>query len=164
VRRRERERVPGRVRCDARLRGVQHARHHEERAVRRQPRLHPARRRLRRLRGPVAAAGGAAADMRAVVAYAKARGVRVLPEWDVPGHGSWGAGIPALMGCPDVLDPTQDFTYDTLRAFLVEMTGIFEDAWLFLGGDEVDYTCWDANPTIAAWLKAHGMTSSQVRA
>jgi len=33
------------------------------------------------------------ADLARVVAYAKARGVRVLPEWDVPGHGGWGAGV-----------------------------------------------------------------------
>jgi hexosaminidase len=38
------------------------------------------------------------ADLANVVAYAKARGVRVLPEWDVPGHGDWGSGIPQIMG------------------------------------------------------------------
>ena len=102
-------------------------------------------------------------DLADVVAYAKARGVRVLPEWDVPGHGKWGAGIPEIMGCADVLDPTIDETYTVLANFLGEMGTIFTDPYLFLGGDEVDASCWDRNPSIAAWLAAHNMTSSQLQ-
>jgi hypothetical protein len=103
------------------------------------------------------------ADLRTAVAYAKARGVRILPEWDVPGHGAWGAGIPSIMGCAEVLDPTQDYTYEVLAGFLGEMAGIFEDDWMFLGGDEVDYRCWDDNAAISAWLAAHNMTSAQLQ-
>jgi hypothetical protein len=102
-------------------------------------------------------------DLRTVVQYGKARGIRILPEWDVPGHGAWGAGIPQIMGCSDVLDPTQDYTYQVLSGFLGEMATIFIDDWMFLGGDEVDVSCWDANPTIAAWLKAHNMTSFELQ-
>jgi hypothetical protein len=101
-------------------------------------------------------------DLKTVVAYGKLRGVRVLPEWDVPGHGKWG-GVPGVMGCPDVLDPTADETYNMLGAFLGEMGAIFEESWLFLGGDEVDSSCWDNNPAIAAWLKAHSMNSSELQ-
>lgn len=102
-------------------------------------------------------------DLKTVVTYAQSRGIRILPEWDVPGHGSWGAGIPSIMGCPIVLDPTSDYTYEVLLNFLTEMSTIFIDDWMFLGGDEVDYTCWDANPAIVAWLKAHNMNSSQLQ-
>ena len=102
------------------------------------------------------------ADLADVVAYAKARAVRVLPEWDVPGHGRWGA-VPGIMGCSDVLDPTADKTYEFLATFLGEMAGIFTEQWMFLGGDEVDSTCWDQNPTIAAWLRDHAMNSSQLQ-
>ena len=28
---------------------------------------------------------------------------------------------------------------------------------------QVQYTCWDANPTIAAWLVAHNMTSADLQ-
>ena len=102
-------------------------------------------------------------EMRDIVAYGKSRGVRVMPEWDIPGHGSWGAGMPEIMGCDIVLDPTNATTYDFLNAFFEEMMTIFEDEYVFLGGDEVDYTCWDANPKIAEWLKANGMNSSQLQ-
>ena len=54
-------------------------------------------------------------DLRDVVEYARYRGVRVMPEWDVPGHGSWGAGKPDVMGCADALDPTKNETYGARR-------------------------------------------------
>ena len=102
-------------------------------------------------------------DLKTVVAYGKARGVRILPEWDVPGHGAWGRGHPEIMGCSDVLDPTSNATYNLLKGFFSEMATIFEDDWMFLGGDEVEFTCWDSNPAIEAWLKAHNMTSADLQ-
>ena len=101
-------------------------------------------------------------DLRAAVAYGHARGVRVLPEWDLPGHGDW-SGVPGVMGCADVVDPTADALYDMLAGFLGEMGGIFTEPSMFLGGDEVNFKCWDANPAIAAWLSAHNMTSAQLQ-
>ena len=46
-------------------------------------------------------------DIRELVAYAKAHGIRVIPEWDVPGHQSrnMGQGIPTLQWC-DAAPPT----------------------------------------------------------
>lgn len=102
-------------------------------------------------------------DMQELVQYAQYRGVRIMIEFDVPGHGSWGAGIPQLMACPVVLDPTADYTYEFLAQFLGEMAAIFPEDIMFLGGDEVDTSCWDQNPTVAAWLKAHNMTSAELQ-
>jgi hypothetical protein len=76
-------------------------------------------------------------DLRAVVSYGLERGVRIVPEWDLPGHGDWG-GVPGVMGCSIVLDPTADATYAMLGGFLGEMASIFIEPWFFLGGDEVD--------------------------
>ena len=101
-------------------------------------------------------------DMQAVVAYARARGIRVMPEFDIPGHGAWGFGKPELMGCDVVLDPTKPAVYDFLRDFLLEMGEIFDDEYLFLGGDEVDFACWDKNPEIAKWMSQEGMNSTQL--
>lgn len=101
-------------------------------------------------------------DMRALVSYAKSRGVTIVPEFDVPGHGSWGAAYPTLMGCPTVLDPTQNATYDLLGNFLEEMVTIFPSEYIFLGGDEVNSSCWQENPTIAKWMQMQGMTHDQL--
>lgn len=35
------------------------------------------------------------------------------------------------------LDPTNEHTYDVLKGFLMEMTTLFPDEFLHLGGDEV---------------------------
>ena len=101
-------------------------------------------------------------DLRAVVAYGLARGVRVLPEWDLPGHGDW-SGVEGMMGCSDVINPVNDTVYTVLSGFLGEMAGIFTEKMLFLGGDEVNYKCWDDNSAISAWLKSHNMTSAELQ-
>lgn len=82
-----------------------------------------------------------------------------------------------LASCPSVLDVTSNATYDFLAKFLAEMTTIFTDPVLMLGGDEVgldtrDPTtgaplllkCFDLDPKAAAWLKAHDMLSANVTA
>eukprot|EP00039_Didymoeca_costata_P000895 m.47835 g.47835 ORF g.47835 m.47835 type:complete len:715 (+) comp10536_c0_seq2:668-2812(+) len=104
-------------------------------------------------------------DMKDVVAYAKARGVRIQPEWDMPGHGSWGFGKPELMtsACSDALDVTRPELYDFLLKFLSEMGEIFEGDYMFLGGDELDTSCFDNSPSIAAWMKAHGLNSQETQ-
>jgi hexosaminidase len=78
-------------------------------------------------------------DLSAVVGYARDRGVRIVPEFDMPGHSSWGKGMPGLTidVCGGVLDPTQNATYMFLGAFLHEMGAVFHDPYLALGGDEV---------------------------
>ena len=66
------------------------------------------------------------ADLREVVLYAQDRGIRIIPEIDIPGHSSFGKGVPELTiaACGGVLDPTQNATYAFLRSFLAEMGGV----------------------------------------
>ena len=108
--------------------------------------------------------------MRDIVQYARHRGVRVLPEWDLPGHGRW-RGVPGLpVGCAgtraglfgQVLDPTNASTYTFLASFLSEMGEIFTDPYLFLGGDEVGPSCFAQHPAMARWMQEHHMNGSQV--
>ena len=70
-----------------------------------------------------------------VVAFAKDHGVRIIPEWDMPGHGGWSMGMPELAtsACKDALDVTRPELYEFLKAFLLEMQGIFPERLLFLG-------------------------------
>ena len=102
-------------------------------------------------------------DVAMVVEHARARGIRVVPEIDIPGHGAWRAR-PELLACADTLDPTQDAVYAFLADFLQAVTALFPDPYIFLGGDEVDVqACWGANATIAAWAAARNMTAAQLQ-
>jgi len=106
-------------------------------------------------------------DMQSVVAYAKARGVRVVVEFDVPGHSaSWGVGIPEIVArCPAYahninnipLNPTLDKTWSVLKNLFSEMITIFTDQYFHTGGDEVVTGCFENDPSILSWMHAHGM-------
>jgi hexosaminidase len=109
-------------------------------------------------------------QMREVVAYAAARGIRVVPEFDMPGHTmSWLPGYPELatgagpfeigrhFGVFDpVLDPTREWTYDFLDAFIGEMAALFPDPFFHVGGDEVNGKAWKASGQVQAFAKEHG--------
>jgi len=109
------------------------------------------------------------AQVKQVIAYAKARGVRVVPEFDTPGHTrSWGDGYPELLTpCYDRGKPTGDYgplnptlnnTFSFLTTFYKELTTVFEDDYFHLGGDEVSFKCWQSNPAVQAWMKQKGWT------
>jgi hexosaminidase len=109
-------------------------------------------------------------QMREVVAYARARGIRVVPEFDMPGHtSSWilaypeyGAGedikaLPSVFGIPRAeLDPSNEKTIKFIDAFVGEMSEIFPDAYFHIGGDETEGKGWLANPRIAAFMQKKG--------
>jgi len=107
-------------------------------------------------------------DIRDIVQYSLERGIRVLPEFDVPGHSaSWGVGYPGVTAkCPRysanvnniALDISNNSTYKLLQGFLAEMAGLFPEKFLHLGGDEVVFECWFDDPKIASWASAHGYT------
>jgi hexosaminidase len=106
-----------------------------------------------------------------VIAYARERGIRVVPEFDIPCHTtSWFAGYPQLAsgsgtyqvetrwGVLDAaMDPTRESTYKFIDQFLGEMTSLFPDAYFHIGGDECDGKEWDANLGIKAFMQAHGI-------
>jgi hexosaminidase len=110
-------------------------------------------------------------EVRRVVAYARDRGIRVVPEFDIPGHTtSWLAGYPELGSAPgpfqigrtwgvyeNALDPTREETYQFLDRFLGEMAPLFPDPFFHIGGDEVVGKQWNANTKIQAFAKQHNL-------
>jgi hexosaminidase len=107
------------------------------------------------------------------VAYARDRGIRVVPEFEMPGHSrSLFAGYPELASAPGpytiepggadaVMDPTREETYKFIDKFIDEMAKLFPDDYFHIGGDEVNGHQWDANPKIQAFIHAHGMKSNR---
>jgi hexosaminidase len=110
-------------------------------------------------------------QIRGVIEYARDRGIRVVPEFDVPCHTTaWFVGYPQLAsgagpykietrwGVFDpAMDPTREGTYQFLDRFIGEMTALFPDAYFHIGGDECNGKEWDANSRIQAFKQAHGL-------
>ena len=114
-------------------------------------------------------------EVRDLIAYAHDRGIRIVPEFDMPGHSTaWFVGYPELASGPGpyqierkwgvfdpAMDPTQERTYKFLDAFIGEMAKLFPDQYFHIGGDEVNGKQWDTNPQIQAFMRAHGLKTNQ---
>jgi hexosaminidase len=111
------------------------------------------------------------AEVQGIVVYARDRGIRVIPEFDMPGHStSWLVAYPELASAPGpyqierswgvfdpCMDPTQNRTYAFLDAFIGEMAGLFPDEYFHIGGDEVNGKQWNANSRIRAFKQHHNL-------
>ncbi|QMV20265.1 family 20 glycosylhydrolase [Granulicella sp. 5B5] len=110
-----------------------------------------------------------------IVAYARARGIRVVPEFEMPGHSTaWLVAYPELASgttpteirrefgvSNTAIDPTRDATYVFIDRFLTEMSTIFPDAYVHIGGDETPAPDWKTNPRILAFMKAHHLKDNE---
>jgi hexosaminidase len=110
-------------------------------------------------------------QLRDVIEYARQRAIRVVPEFDMPGHvTSWVVAYPELASAPGpyelarkfgvfdaAFDPTRKETYKFIDAFIGEMAPIFPDAYWHIGGDENNGKQWQANPKIQAFIKEKGI-------
>src|SRR5713101_5341037 len=114
-------------------------------------------------------------EIRGLIAYARDRGIRVVPEFDMPGHSTaWFVGHPELASAPGpykierkwgvfdpAMDPTNEKTYKFLDEFVAEMTKLFPDHYFHIGGDEVNGKQWDASPKIQEFKKSHALKDNE---
>lgn len=110
-------------------------------------------------------------EIRSVIEYARDRGIRVVPEFDMPGHStSWFVGHPELASAPGpyqierawgifdpCMDPAKEETYTFLDRFIGEMAALFPDPYFHIGGDEVNGIQWNSNTRIQAFKRERGM-------
>ncbi|CAF4495738.1 unnamed protein product [Rotaria sp. Silwood1] len=108
-------------------------------------------------------------DIQYLVEYARQRRIRIIPEFDIPGHTtSWFVGYPELATVPGpyqletrwgmmkaTMDPTKENTYIFLDKFLKEMTKLFPDPYFHIGGDEVEGSQWTQSETIKKFINDH---------
>jgi hexosaminidase len=102
-----------------------------------------------------------------IIQYAGDRGIRVMPEFDIPGHAtSWLVGYPELASLPGpysverkfgifdpTFNPTIELTYEFFDLFFKEMSALFTDEYMHIGGDENSGNQWNANPEIQEFMK-----------
>lgn len=111
-----------------------------------------------------------------MIEHARIRGIRVIPEFDSPGHvDSFGRTFPQFIttcwndGKPfqgiytkqapaEIFNPTVEELYPVLKNFLSELKSVFKDEYIHLGNDEVYYKCWKSNPNITQWMAAMNFT------
>ncbi|KAJ1736646.1 Glucosamine-6-phosphate isomerase (Glucosamine-6-phosphate deaminase) (GNPDA) (GlcN6P deaminase) [Coemansia sp. Benny D160-2] len=110
-------------------------------------------------------------DVKRVIEYARQRGIRVIPEFDVPGH-TYIVGLvkPELMSCLNKqpnwdkyaaeppsgqLNIAKPESIEFTNKIIDEYTKLFPDSVFHLGGDEVNRNCWSEDPDVQAYLAAH---------
>ncbi|GCE81875.1 beta-N-acetylhexosaminidase [Komagataeibacter diospyri] len=116
-------------------------------------------------------------QIRELVAYAAQRGIRIVPEFDTPGHSyalllaypQYAAQPVAAPMDPKrvvraAIDPTSPQARDFIARLYHEMAGLFPDAYFHVGGDEVRPDEWTGNPRINAWMQQHGYTTAALQA
>lgn len=109
------------------------------------------------------------AQIRELIEVAHDRGIRVVPEFDVPGHSrSWFAGYPRLTSplfsqqnehskADAVFDPTNPYCYWFLDRLIGEMAVLFPDRYFHIGGDEVSGKQWRRDQHIVQFMQAHSI-------
>ena len=112
-------------------------------------------------------------DVKVITQYAAERGVRVVPEFDTPGHASSMCfAYPEL--CPSAscsyqtnnpLTPVPDaqgnnVALNAIQAVLTEIDAVTTDEFFHLGGDEVDQSCWANTPAVQAWMTKNGIATT----
>ncbi|XP_041369496.1 beta-hexosaminidase subunit beta-like [Gigantopelta aegis] len=113
-------------------------------------------------------------DVKDIIEYARLRGIRVIPEFDTPGHTqSFGKAFKYLMttcwfnNTPataeygqharyENFDPTKNTTYEFLAKFFTEIKDVFKDSFIHMGMDEAHYMCWQSSPNISEFMKQQG--------
>jgi hexosaminidase len=116
-------------------------------------------------------------QVRDIVMYAAERGIRVVPEFDVPGHAT-----ALIMAYPELgsgpppgsierkwgifyqaLNPVTEYTYKFLDQLFGEMSLLFPDKYFHIGGDELEHEnyhvamYWNENKDIQNFKKKHGI-------
>eukprot|EP00916_Digyalum_oweni_P025716 GHVL01042331.1.p1 GENE.GHVL01042331.1~~GHVL01042331.1.p1 ORF type:complete len:607 (+),score=56.62 GHVL01042331.1:128-1948(+) len=120
-------------------------------------------------------------DVAEVIEHARLRGIRVIPEFDTPGHThSWGKGKPELLtpcwndGQPmrakygeynkaENFDPTRDVTFTFLQQLMSEVNDVFKDEFIHAGMDEAHYMCWQSSPNITEFMEEKGFNGSYAK-
>jgi len=97
------------------------------------------------------------------------RGIRVVPEFDTPGHvRAMGVGYPSMVtpcftnnkpdGTTGPLNPILNSTFDNMSLLYHEIAKVFPDDYIHIGGDEVSFDCWQSNPSVQNFMKMKGWT------
>ncbi|KAG8180917.1 hypothetical protein JTE90_020144 [Oedothorax gibbosus] len=118
-------------------------------------------------------------NIRKIIQYARLRGIRVIPEFDTPGHTqAFGKAFPWLLtpcygagpehpytpnhpehAAAEFLNPMLNDTYEVFKTLIKEVQTVFVDEYIHLGMDEVYYACWKSSPEIKEFMQQNNYTA-----
>ncbi|MGD1006273.1 MAG: family 20 glycosylhydrolase [Ignavibacteriaceae bacterium] len=117
-----------------------------------------------------------------IISYAGERGIRVIPEFDIPGHStSWLIAYPEFSSLPKdqreqnpenkierswgifnpVFNPAKKATYQFFDKFFKEMSKLFPDEYIHIGGDENNGKDWSKNKPIQKFMASHHFSTTE---
>ena len=113
-----------------------------------------------------------AAELRDLVEFAADRGIRIVPELDMPGHvTSWLTAYPEWGTEPTAetnrfgvhkaaLNAADEVVYGAIDELLGELSAIFPDQCIHLGGDEVHPGWWEEDPSVQSFMAARQLPTA----
>lgn len=115
------------------------------------------------------------AEIRRVVDHAAARGIRVMPEVELPGHCLAALAAYPELSCTggpfepastwgifeDVYCAGSERTFEFVEGVLDEVIDLFPSRYLHIGGDECPKTRWNACPRCRAAMAEHDLPDAE---
>ena len=105
------------------------------------------------------------AEVREVVRYAAGRGIRVVPEIEIPGHSGAAIGAYPELGCSGLRNSGElclgkESTFKMYENILDEVVELFPDEVIHIGGDECPGSNWKKCADCQARIKELGLKDS----
>ncbi|KAJ8925414.1 hypothetical protein NQ315_009246 [Exocentrus adspersus] len=105
-------------------------------------------------------------DVSGIINYGREQGVRIIPEFDAPAHVGEGwqqtdfitcfNWVPWQKYCSEPpcgqFDPTNRELYDVIEDIYGDMISQFHPDIFHMGGDEVNFNCWNSTSNIVEWM------------
>lgn len=106
-------------------------------------------------------------EIREIVQYAAERGIKIMPEIEVPGHASASIAAYPWLGTSsrkegkgiwgDLYNVTDPKVEAFLQDVLDEVIELFPSKVLHIGGDEADYSHWKNDPQVVRFMEENGI-------
>ncbi|KAG1052261.1 hypothetical protein G6F43_005594 [Rhizopus delemar] len=115
-------------------------------------------------------------DVQKIIQYGQSRGIRIVPEIDMPAHtDSIALSHPELMACHGLwwgtyaaeppagqLNVIHPAAIKLVKDIIEDVTRRFPDTLYHAGGDELNANCWPTNEQMTEYVKAHNTSFSQL--
>ncbi|RYF58992.1 MAG: beta-hexosaminidase, partial [Cytophagaceae bacterium] len=108
-------------------------------------------------------------ELRALIAYAAARHIEIIPEIDMPGHLSAAIKAYPFLSCTEQpgmgktfsvpVCPCNEPTYTFMEAVLSEVIALFPSQYVHIGADEVEKSTWAQTAACQELMKREGIKS-----